>query len=89
MQTAKIFHYTSIGSLALILQSQKIRFTRLDKFDDVIEAQTHGGVGFGKYFFASCWTQVETESIAQWSMYGNGMEGVRIELPVRPFKKKN
>lgn len=87
MQPNKIFHYTSVESLALILKSQKIRFTRLDKFDDVIEAQTHAGIGFGKYFFASCWTQDESESIPQWHMYGDNKEGVRIELPVRPFRK--
>jgi hypothetical protein len=87
MHTQKVFHYTSVNSLALILQSQKIRFTRLDKFDDVMEAQTHGGIGFGKYFFASCWTQDATESIPQWHMYGDRMEGVRIELPIRPFRR--
>lgn len=87
MQIERIFHYTSVESLALILKSQKIRFTRLDKFDDVIEAQTHGGIGFGKYFFASCWTRDAVESIPQWHMYGDKNAGVRIELPVRPFRK--
>jgi hypothetical protein len=87
MQAERIFHYTSVDSLEAILRSQKIRFTRLDHFDDVIEAQTHGGVGFGKYFFASSWTQDESESIPQWSMYGGNKEGVRIELPVKPFRR--
>jgi hypothetical protein len=87
MQSERIFHYTSVDSLEAILKSQKIRFSRIDHFDDVIEAQTHGGVGFGKYFFASSWTQDESESIPQWSMYGGNKGGVRIELPVKPFRR--
>lgn len=81
----KIFHYTSIESLALILKTRKIRFTRLDRVDDVIEAQEHCGINFGKYFFVSCWTEQKTESIPQWNMYSKDMQGVRIELPVYPF----
>lgn len=72
----KIFHYTSIDSLAMILNSGNIRFSRLDRFDDLKEAQIHNGIEFGKYFFASCWTQVKEESIPQWSMYGDNMKGV-------------
>lgn len=87
MQTERIFHYTSVNSLGLILKSQKIRFSRLDTFDDVLEAQTHAGVEFGKCFFASCWTQDEVESIPQWEMYGDNKAGVRIELPVKPFRR--
>lgn len=87
MQTERIFHYTSVDSFEAILKSQKIRFTRIDRFDDVMEAQTHGGVGFGKYFFASSWTQDASESIPQWNMYGGRNEGVRIELPVKPFRR--
>jgi hypothetical protein len=87
MQSEKIYHYTSIDSLALILQSRKIRFARLDTVDDVTEAQTHAGVNFGKYFFVSCWTKEETENIAQWKMYGGDMGGIRIELPTNPFRK--
>lgn len=83
----KIFHYTSIESLAMILSSRKIRFSRLDCLDDLLEAQTHSGIEFGKFFFASCWTQVAEESIPQWSMYGNKMRGVRIELPKYPFRR--
>lgn len=53
--------------------------------DDVREAQFHSGINFGRYFFASCWTQKRVESIPQWSMYGQNMQGVRIELPEYPF----
>lgn len=31
----KIYHYTNIEALALILKNQTIRFNRLDKVDDI------------------------------------------------------
>lgn len=81
----RIFHYTSVDSLAMILSSRRLRFSRLDGVDDVHEAQTLAEIDFGKYFFVSCWTTEEEESIPQWSMYSHEMRGVRIELPSYPF----
>ncbi len=81
----RIFHYTSVNSLSLILESRRLRFSRLDRMDDIKEAQCHSGINFGKFLFASCWTQEHVESIPQWSMYGQNMQGVRIELPEYPF----
>ena len=34
-----IHHYTTINSLALILKNKTIRFSRLDKLDDISEAK--------------------------------------------------
>ena len=85
MATERIYHYTTVDSLALILKTRTLRFTRLDGVDDVREAQQHIGIDFGKYFFVSCWTQEEAESIPQWNMYSREMQGVRLELPVYPF----
>jgi hypothetical protein len=81
-----IYHYTNIHSLALILESKKIRFTRLDGVDDLREAQTVSGIQFGKYFFVSCWTKSSKEHIPLWSMYTPNMRGVRIGFPDMPFK---
>ncbi len=85
--TPRIYHYTNLDSLALILKSRTIRFTRLDRVDDVREAQSHIGIDFGKYFFVSCWTTEATESIPKWNMYSDQMRGVRIELPEFPFQQ--
>src|SRR3546814_18195963 len=81
-----IHHYTSVAALEAILRSGRLRFTRLDLFDDVIEAQTIAGIDFGAKFFASCWVKQDVEDIVQWSMYGNSMRGVRISLPDDPFE---
>ena len=81
-----IHHYTSVTALEAILQSGRLRFTRLDKFDDVLEAQAVAGIDFGAQLFASCWVKQDAEDIAQWSMYGNDKQGVRITFPDDPFE---
>ena len=81
-----IYHYTSINTLALILESRKIRFNRLDRVDDMRESQTAAGIEFGKYFFVSCWTKSAKEHVPLWHMYTPKMKGVRIGLPDMPFQ---
>lgn len=77
----KIYHYTNINSLALILKNRTIRFNRLDSMDDLEEiGYTPVGVKLGQYMFVSCWTDSNEEDISQWSLYGNKGKGVRIEL---------
>ena len=84
----RIYHYTSIDSLALILRTRKLRLSRLDGVDDATEAPQTGDIAFSKYFFVSCWTADSSESIPQWHMYTRNMSGVRIELPAYPFIRK-
>ena len=82
-----IHHYTNIETLALILQSKKIRFNRLDRMDDKEEAQIDAqGIPVGKYTYVSCWTEENKESIPLWHMYGGNEMGVRISLPQDMFK---
>lgn len=78
-----IYHYTTIETLALILSNKKIRFSRLDKVDDIEEAELLSGpnnIKLGQYVFASCWTRFAEENISLWKMY-SGYDGVRISLP--------
>lgn len=83
----KIYQYTSIENLALILKSQKIRFTKLDYVDDVEESAMYDRVSFGKYTFVSCWTEDKDENIALWKMYTPNGRGVRIEIDEDMFLK--
>jgi len=82
-----IHHYTSIENLALILNSKKIRFSRLDMVDDLKEIE---GLpkSFSTYTFISCWTDQVEENISLWKMYTQNMRGVRISLPINMFAKK-
>jgi len=83
----KIYHYTSIQTLALILKHKKIRFNRLDKVDDLEESIYGSGptqTRLGKYTFVSCWTKSNKENLALWNMYTR-YEGVRIGIDEMPF----
>lgn len=82
----KLYHYTSIDSLALILKNKTIRFTRLDLLDDLEENIKSSGVNIGNYSFASCWTYDKEESIPLWKMYTDNGLGVRISLESDMFK---
>lgn len=66
---AKIYHYTSIDTLALILLNKTIRFNRLDQVDDEEESIFGSGdsdVKIGKYIFVSCWTKDPEENPTLW-----------------------
>lgn len=83
----KIYHYTSIDTLALILSNRTMRFNRLDRVDDIEEALYSSGAFktlLGNYQFASCWTKKEAENITLWDMYTQ-YKGVRIGLEENPF----
>lgn len=82
-----VYRYITIEELALILETQKIRFSRLDKFDDKFEVRHFPGVDFSTHIFATCWTKDEKENIPLWKMYASMEAGVRIQLPVEMFKK--
>lgn len=80
-----LYQYTSIETLALILESKKIRFNSLKNVDDLEEVQSKDIKNYGKFTFVSCWTNDEKENIALWNMYAGKMKGVRIKLPTHCF----
>lgn len=81
-----LYHYTSIETLACILEYKKLRFTRLDKVNDKNEAKSIDLKNANTLVFVSCWNNNETESIPMWSMYASGMAGIRIKVPTNLFK---
>lgn len=87
----KIYHYTSIDTLALIIKNQNIRFNRLDFVDDREEALYGSGptnINLGQYTFVSCWTRDSKENLALWNMYTKN-KGVRIGLDEDMFVTYN
>lgn len=81
-----IYHYTSIETLALILDSRNIRFNNLTAVDDIFEGSLFNKANLAQFIFVSCWTKDNEENIALWKMYTHG-KGVRIGLPDYPWKK--
>ncbi len=82
----KLFHYTSINNLALILRNQSIRFGRLDHVNDPTEGIVSDFHSLAPYIFISCWTASNEENLALWNMYTPNMRGVRIELEIPIFQ---
>jgi hypothetical protein len=83
-----IHHYTDISTFASILKNRTIRFNRLDRVDDITEGEAFTQIRLEKFFFVSCWTYDDIESLPQWNMYTTNMSGVRITLPRRMFDYK-
>lgn len=81
----KLHHYTTIETLALILDSSKIRFNRLTNVDDIQEAELYGKYSVAPFLYVSCWTTSEVENIPLWTMYTANMKGVRITFEDKPF----
>lgn len=80
----KIYHYTDITTLGLILKNKTIRFKRFDLMDDRTETDGLPEM-LKKNYFLSCWVLDKNEKIPQWAMYSPN--GVRIEMPVKWYKK--
>lgn len=89
MPMKKLYHYTSINNLALILKSKSIRFGRLDNVNDPTEGISNDFHSLSQYIFISCWTENEEENLALWNMYTPNMVGVRIELETSIFESYN
>ncbi|MBM7599924.1 hypothetical protein JOC34_002315 [Virgibacillus halotolerans] len=81
-----LYHYASIETLALILNNKTIRFSSLSKVDDIEEQGTVDFGDLGRFTFVSCWSNDPEESIPLWNLYTPNMTGVRIRLPINPFK---
>ena len=82
-----LYHYTSLETLALILTNKSLCFNTLLNVDDIEEAETSDMGLLGKYVYVSCWTDEAAESIPMWQLYTPNMHGVRIQLPIFPFKE--
>lgn len=81
----EVHHYTTLETLALILESKKVRFNRLTNVDDVQESENFGRYDLSSFIYISCWTLSSEESIPLWKMYTSNMKGVRITFEDDPF----
>lgn len=84
-----LYHYTNIDSLAMILKYKTLRLNSLDKMDDLEENTTADIKNAGMFTYVSSWTDLDIESIALWNQYTKHDIGVRIAMPIIPFKKYN
>lgn len=82
-----VFHYTTIESLAAILDSNAIKFNRFSELNDPEEGKATDSKVSNKLGFCSSWTYESKESIPLWKMY-SGFEGIRIQMPPHMFDVK-
>lgn len=82
----KIYHYTSIEKLALILKNRTLRFNNARNVDDPDEAITEDYGSMQDYVFISSWSKKKNESIPLWKIYGAGCHGVRLETDTKYIK---
>lgn len=59
-----LYQYTNLETLALILKNRNIKSNSLISVDDLEEAKGKEIDVFGKFVFASCWTDRAEENIA-------------------------
>lgn len=76
----RIYHYTKISTLAIILETHSIRLNALKNMDDLLEGKSLDDFDFSNYYYASSWTRDNKESIPMWNMYTDKMRGIRIEV---------
>jgi Protein of unknown function (DUF2971) len=85
-----LYQYASVGSFKKIIASQTLRFSRLDTVNDPEEAMASDVPLAASSVFVSCWSEMQTEQIPMWSMYGQNFSGVRLRLPANMFSgRKN
>ena len=81
-----IYHYTTIDTLALILENKTLRLNSLANVDDMEEGQAGEFRDMSKYIFVSSWTKDIEENIPLWKMYTPDMAGVRIGIDSAKIK---
>lgn len=80
-----LYHYTKIDTMKKIIDSHKIRFTRLDLLNDPCEGivqftdvTRHLNIN-QKVIYCSCWTSEISENLVLWAIYTQ-MKGVRLKM---------
>lgn len=76
----KLYHYTTIDTLAHIMNNRSLKFNRLDQLDDVTESEPFADYNPLQYIFSCSFTFDPLESIPLWKMYANMDTGIRLEF---------
>lgn len=81
----EIHHYTRASTLPLILQSGKLRFTRADQLDDLVELPFETFHLSRQAYFVNSWVKSAVEKSGQWYRYADQHRGVRLSFKSSPF----
>lgn len=81
----EIHHYTRASTLPLILQSGKLRFTRADHLDDLLELPFETFHQSRQTYFVNSWVKSAVETSGQWYRYADQHRGIRLTFKSSPF----
>lgn len=84
----EIHHYTRASTLPLILQTGKLRFTRADHLDDLLELPFETLHLSRQAYFVNSWVKSNVEKSGQWYRYADQHRGVRLSFKSSPFPLK-
>lgn len=76
----RLFHYTTIDTLAHIMNNRSLKFNRLDQLDDITESEPFAAYNPLQYIFSCSFTYDSIENIPLWRMYANMNTGIRLEF---------
>jgi hypothetical protein len=76
-----IYHHTNLEALTCILKDKCLKFSRIDKVNDIQENEFFMNEEIAKLVYVSSFSYGK-ESIPMWSMYTSRREGVRIGLKI-------
>lgn len=76
----RLFHYTTIDTLAHIMNNRSLKFNRLDQLDDITESEPFAAYNPLQYIFSCSFTYDPIENIPLWRMYANMETGIRLEF---------
>lgn len=79
-----LYHYTSLETLKLILETKTFRFNRLDRMNDLLEGLNKFSAKIKDNVFISSWTEEAKDALPMWKMYTN-LKGIRIRMPIDMF----
>lgn len=80
----RLYHYTSVDSLLMILKNGTLRFNNLTTMDDPEEAKSQDSYNAGRWVFTSSWTTLR-DNKKMFQKYGLSGNGVCVSLPEYPF----
>lgn len=82
-------HYTNIESLEKILESNSFKFNSLKNMNDPLEGRAVDFKNFANVLFCSSWTKDKSKKGVDymWDNYTIKGKGIRITLPINPFKE--
>ncbi len=75
-----LYHYTNFDSFLHIAMEHTLFFNRIDKMNDMQEAELFKNEEVARLVFLACFSIQQEESIPMWSIYTQKSDGIRLKI---------